>query len=53
MRRWFTERDPGPARTYAEALMATTLARAYAVDQAHEYVLAYVSALTATRCGRE
>lgn len=46
-------RKPGPACSYAEAVVAVTLARAYAVDQAHAYVLAYVSTLTATRFASE
>jgi hypothetical protein len=49
LRTWLAGRDPGPARTYAEALAATTLAHAYAIDRAPGHVLAYATTLTASR----
>jgi hypothetical protein len=38
-RDWIASRKPGPVGTYADALYATHLARAYAIDQAHTYAL--------------
>ena len=51
-RSWLARRNPGPTRTYAETLAATMLARGCAIDQAHAYVLAYASTLTASRMAR-
>ena len=45
-RDWIASRRPGPLRSYTEAVYATHLARACAIDQAHTYALRLAAYVT-------